>query len=244
MNFTDDKNEQDRLRLLLQHDLLQEIEEPRYREIAEIASLVCRTPVSLVTVLDTVTQYHKGQVGFLHATLPIEASFCRHAVEVPEVPLIIPDARLDERFRNNPLVIAEKPIIFYAGFPLVLPAGTAIGALCVIDEKPRKLSEEQLRILSKLANQVVTLFSLQRVSRQLRERKMQLRRAIEDKEEYIDKIAHDIKTALRSIEVSAEVLQRAVGSAPDSSAQQHLMNIQEASSSTMQFINDLSEATV
>jgi predicted Ser/Thr protein kinase len=129
--------------------------EPAFSNIARLAAHVCGTPVALVSLVDRQRQWFKAKVGVAISETPREHSFCGHAIAADQ-PLIVPDALADPRFRDNPLVTAEPTIRFYAGVPLRLGPGSALGTLCVIDRVPRQLSSAQIDALRLLADQVMT----------------------------------------------------------------------------------------
>jgi GAF domain-containing protein len=126
--------------------------EQDFEEIAELAAIVCGTPISIVSVLDDEWQYHKASLGMAFSRLPITVSFCRHTVAQEGV-FIVPDAQADPRFAKNPIVTGEPHVRFYAGAPIHSPEGDKIGALCVIDTIPRELKAYQTHALALLARQ-------------------------------------------------------------------------------------------
>lgn len=128
--------------------------EPIFELLARLASTICGTPISLVSLLDDRRQWFKANVGLDGVSETArDFAFCDHAIEGAEV-MEVPDALLDERFQTNPLVTGEPGIRFYAGAPIVMPGGERLGTLCVIDRQPRQLSPEQLHGLSDLADVV------------------------------------------------------------------------------------------
>jgi len=154
-----------RLEALEAYDVLDTAPEPEFDDIVFIASTVCRTPVSLVSLVEQDRQWFKARIGFEPCQTPIEQSVCAHALDQTEL-LIIPDLTTDPRTSRNTLVTEAPFIRFYAGAPLIVPDGTVIGTLCVIDTAPRPdgLDENQQAVLQALARQVVALLETRRVS--------------------------------------------------------------------------------
>ncbi|MGF9567705.1 GAF domain-containing protein [Neorhizobium sp. BT27B] len=154
-----------RLELLEAYDILNTPPEPEFDDIVLIASEVCQTPVSLVSLVEKDRQWFKARVGFEACETPIEQSVCAHSLSSSDI-LIIPDLALDVRTRNNGLVAEPPHIRFYAGAPLRSRDGTAIGTLCVIDTAPRPegLTASQQKILSALARQVMAHLETRRSS--------------------------------------------------------------------------------
>jgi diguanylate cyclase (GGDEF)-like protein len=110
-------------------------------------------PIALVSLVDENRQWFKSCEGLSVSETPRDISFCGHAILGNEI-FIIPDATKDERFEDNPLVLDEPNIRFYAGCPLRFPNGSKLGTLCLIDRIPRSLCEEDLEALRDLASMV------------------------------------------------------------------------------------------
>ena len=125
--------------------------EPEFDALVRTASLVCGVPVSMLTLIDAHRQWFKaqqGMPGLLEG--PRDTAFCAHAV-LGDALFVVPDARLDHRFADNPLVLGEPHIRFYAGAPVRLSGGEHIGTLCVVDREPRELDAAQREVLQQLA---------------------------------------------------------------------------------------------
>lgn len=137
--------------------------EAAFDDFTVLASRLLDTPIALISLVDERRQWFKSQVGLDACETPREWAFCAHALEQLHV-LEVPDALTDTRFANNPLVLGEPSIRFYAGAPLATPDGAVLGTLCVIDSKPRQLTDLERDTLTRLARQVVHLLELRRVS--------------------------------------------------------------------------------
>ena len=153
-------NEQERLQELIRYEVLYTQYEEDFDQIVQLASAICKTPISTITLLDFNKQWFKAKTGVDNAEGDRDTSFCGHAIVEDEAIMIVNDALEDQRFVDNPLVIGEPKIRFYAGYPLVSPSGYKLGTLCVIDRVPRSLTAEQELTLKILGNQVVKLFEL------------------------------------------------------------------------------------
>lgn len=156
-----------RMDALTSYAILDSLPEEDYDAITRIASQLCEMPISLITLLDDHRQWFKSSVGMADRQTPRKYAFCDHAIRKSDELMEVPDARLDSRFVDNPLTTGEPHVIFYAGVPLVDNQGLALGALCVIDNKPNKLSDQQAATLKSLARQVVNLLTLRRSQAQL-----------------------------------------------------------------------------
>jgi GAF domain-containing protein len=134
--------ERARVAALAEFHILDTEPEEAYDEVARLASYVCHTPTALVTFVDAGRQWFKSRAGFALRETPREVSFCAHAILQPG-PLAATDALDDDRFRDNPLVLEEPYICFYAGFPLTSEEGHRLSTLCVIDSAKRVLFPDQ-----------------------------------------------------------------------------------------------------
>lgn len=155
-----------RLEALRQYNILDTPSEQAYDDFTLLASSICQVPIALISLVDAERQWFKSKIGLdVHQTAR-DIAFCGHII-LSDRTLIIKDTSLDGRFYDNPLVTSAPHIRFYAGAPLITPAGYIIGSLCVIDRQPRDLSDAQKIALEALARQVVTQLELRRVSAHL-----------------------------------------------------------------------------
>ncbi|MEJ6007819.1 PAS domain-containing protein [Paucibacter sp. AS339] len=132
-------------------DVLDSPPEPAFDALVRVASLVCGVPISLISLIDAERQWFKANIGLPGVTeTPRELAFCAHAVLGDEL-FDVPDASLDPRFADNPLVTGGPDIRFYAGAPICLSDGIRVGTLCVIDRQPHHLNDTQREVLRQLA---------------------------------------------------------------------------------------------
>ncbi len=156
-------DEEQRLRDLQRHGVLDGPSDEHFDRIVRLASAVLDTPIALVSLVDRDRQWFLSRHGLEARQTPREMAFCAHAIAGDAV-LVVPDAREDERFRDNPLVLQEPHVRFYAGAPLRSSEGHNLGTLCVIDQQPRQLSPEQEQVLRSLAELVVRELELRRLT--------------------------------------------------------------------------------
>lgn len=161
-------NENERLEELYKYQILDTPYEKEFDELVQLASQICDIPISLITLVDKERQWFKASVGVDVRETPRDVSFCAHAIHDDKA-LIIRDALEDERFVNNPLVQDQPNIRFYAGVPLISPKGYRMGTLCVIDTRPRDLSDEQINALEVLSRQVSKQMDLMLANNRLAE---------------------------------------------------------------------------
>ncbi|MEC7133780.1 MAG: GAF domain-containing protein [Pseudomonadota bacterium] len=160
------QNEDERLAELLSYDVLDTEAEQLFDDLTALASQICETPIALISLIDPNRQWFKSRVGLDAEETSRDIAFCSHAILQSDV-FEIPNATLDPRFHDNPLVTGAPDIRFYAGAPLITPSGHAIGTLCAIDSKPRKLTETQKASLQTLSKSVVAHLELKRKNREL-----------------------------------------------------------------------------
>ncbi len=153
--------EEARLQVLRKYHILDSEPEIAFDDLALLASHICETPMAAISLVDEDRQWFKARIGFTTAETPRSISFCTHAIQQRDI-FVVPDATKDDRLRNNPQVAGDPHIRFYAGAPLLAREGHALGTLCVVDRKPRKLSETQLEALTALCRQVEAQLELRR----------------------------------------------------------------------------------
>jgi serine phosphatase RsbU (regulator of sigma subunit) len=175
------ENEKERLEVLERYGIMDTVEEDDFNELVQLASEICGTPISLISLLDDERQWFKAKVGLDPRETPKEQAFCAHAIHQDEI-FEIEDASKDERFFDNPLVTEDPDIRFYAGMPLETADGYKLGTLCVIDTKPRVLTESQKKTLKTLARQVMTQLELRLKMREMAD----LNNTIEDQKKLVE----------------------------------------------------------
>ena len=153
-------DESTRLAALNELRILDTLPEQAYEDIVALASQICGTPIGLVSLVDSERQWFKARVGLEAAETHRDLAFCAHAIVGAEPVFIVEDTARDQRFADNPLVTGGPCIRFYAGAPIVMAGGQALGTVCVIDTVPRVLNAGQTRALQALARQAAALLEL------------------------------------------------------------------------------------
>jgi GAF domain-containing protein len=173
------KKKQESARLSTLHDLsiLDTLPEQEFDEIVDLAASLCDVPVCLFSLVDENRQWFKSCIGLSVKETSREISFCSHAIQQPESPLIIPDAREDDRFKNNPLVTGEPNLVFYAGFP-VIHDGMPMGTICLVDYKKRTLSPLQTKAMKTFAHNIAQLLQLRKEKQSISKEKRLLTKAL------------------------------------------------------------------
>ena len=195
-----------RIETLHKYAILDTLEERAFDDVTMLASFICDAPIALISLIDTDRQWFKSRVGILASETPREHAFCAHAILEKQEVLVVPDATDDPRFRDNPMVIGEPGIRFYAGAPLITPDGSALGTLCVLDSEPREIPADRIAALRALARQVVAQLELRRVIAELDQSAAELReynRRLEEYQNQLEVYQKEIKTANATLEANS-----------------------------------------
>jgi signal transduction histidine kinase len=180
-----------RLKTLYDYDVLDTEAEKIFDDITQLAAQICDTPITLISLVDSNRQWFKSKVGLEAEETSRDIAFCAHAIHQKEI-FEVEDTLQDIRFFDNPLVTSAPNIRFYAGTPLVSHDGHTIGTLCVIDDKPNKLTEDQRQALEVLGRSVISQM-------ELRKKINQLKKANEHKTEFLSNMSHELRTPLNAI---------------------------------------------
>lgn len=191
-------SERARQKSLYSINILDTLPEKDYDQITQLASYICGTEISVISFIDNDRQWFKSQIGLGTSETSRDVSFCGHAINRPHEIFEIENAVEDTRFHDNPLVTGDPNIRFYAGVPLVKD-GNALGTLCVIDSKPKKLNKQQKEALTGLANQVMKLLELRSKKFELEAKIDQLNAAYHELHTFSYSISHNLKAPLGNI---------------------------------------------
>lgn len=168
-------NEEERAQSLEQLRVLDSVSETVFDDVVRLATTLCEVPIALVSLVDRDRQWFKSCIGLEVQQTHRDLAFCAHAILNPTDVMVVEDATLDARFACSPLVKGPPYICFYAGAPIVTEAGHALGTVCVIDIRPRTLSEPQIAALQILARQAAALLDARFIQIQRDEQVAQLR---------------------------------------------------------------------
>jgi signal transduction histidine kinase len=198
-------NEIERLAALYSLDILDSPPEKDFDDIVALAAGVCETPMSAVSLVDADREWAKASTGVELAETSRDVSFCAHAILGRDL-MVIPDAREDVRFADNPIVTATNGIRFYAGAPLLTTDGFTLGTLCVMDTVPRRLDVEQQQALRALARQVTAQLELRRYAFALANTTARLQELERRKDDLAGLVGGELRSSLRLMSAYLERL--------------------------------------
>lgn len=231
--------EKERQKNLDSYSILDTMEEEDYDNITAIAAEICGTPIALISLIDDKRQWFKSHHGLDATETPKELAFCAHAINTPDRPFMIQDARIDERFHDNPLVTGDPHVIFYAGIPLVSDEGFPLGTLCVIDHQPNQLTQKQLESMKALSTQVINLLRLRKNQSLLEQTILSLEEKNQVLEQFAIIAAHDLKSPLIGISGMATCFSQMYASKIDQDGREMLDLIVSSSDKLRRLIDGL-----
>ena len=221
-----------RRQTLRSFDLPEKPLNPRFDAYVDIAARLCRAPMAMLSVVGDDRHWVKASVGLREEQLPREHTFCALAIANPQETMVVSDATNDRRFCDNPFVRHNPGVRFYAGVPLVVEQGLAIGTLCVLDTTPRTLDSTQQGALELLAGQVCDRLVLEREHRRLLNANEQL-------EDFAYSAAHDLRAPLRHMQQFSNLLGQEHGGVLDDEGHRFLAYIQNSAGRLQDLVETL-----
>lgn len=237
----DHKNERERLENLKSYSILDTLSESDYDDMTAIAAEICGTEISLISLIDDKRQWFKSTHGIDLKETPREISFCAHAINAEKNIFIVPDAKSDERFHDNPMVTGESSVAFYAGVPLISDNGLPLGALCVIDKNAKSLNTKQINSLKALGRQVMHLLNLRKTKLTLEKTLENLEDKNLELERFAFLAAHDLKSPLSNISGLSQLFLESYGSKVDEDGKEMIRLISSSSNTLSKLIDGLLE---
>lgn len=191
-------NEADRLAALHRYGVLDTPPDPRFDRIVALAAQLFDMPIALVSLVDAERQWFKARLGVEDRETTRDTAICAHVV-ASGAALEVPDVPADARFADFPLVVGPPHIRFYAGAPLLDPDGHALGTLCVIDQKPRQLNEQQRQLLTDLAGMAMDALLLHRTLMEAKQARAEAEYANRAKSNFLAFMSHELRTPLNAV---------------------------------------------
>ncbi|GGL40443.1 GAF domain-containing sensor histidine kinase [Planomonospora parontospora] len=225
-----------RVRELDELNALESLLEPDFQAIAISAAHVCRAPIALVNLVAEDRQYVKGRAGTDLTGVNPPVPFCDHTVAGCEL-LEVPDAAADPRFRDTPIVTGPPHIRSYTGVPLITGQGNALGTVCVMDHRPRRLDAAQHQALHTLATHAATLIELHGRAHQTEEVLRRLHALEQLKNQFLRSVNHELRTPLTAIRSYLELAQD--GDLDTATTRRFLQGIERSSERMLRLVNAL-----
>ena len=222
------KTEEERLKELYSYDILDTADEKEFDDLTQLASDICGTPIALISLVDPDRQWFKSKVGIDAVETSRDIAFCAHAILQKDI-FEVEDTLDDSRFSDNPLVTDGPKIRSYAGTPLITPNGHALGTLCTISDKPKKLSSKQRRALEVLGNEVVSRLELKKKIKELK-------KASDFKSMFLSNVSHEIRTPMNGVIGLTDLL---LDSQLNFEQKNYATSIKRSGESLLRIINDV-----
>lgn len=224
-------NEEERIALLHKLRILDTPADQVLDNITAIVAEYYDVPTCLISLVDSERQWFKSSHGYECGQGPREHAFCSHAI-LQEQALIVEDARVDERFRDNPLVVGNPFVVSYVGFPITINHNLRLGTLCIIDHKPRHFSERELKLIKSFATQVETLFTL-------RLKNIELQEMANYRARFLAEMSHEIRTPVSGIMSISYILQEKAQATQNTDIKEYSEILIDCSSDLLTVVNDI-----
>ncbi len=225
------RNENERLNLLRRLNILDTPKEHSFDVLTSTISRLFDVPVCLVSLVDLDRQWFKSHHGIDSSETPRDIAFCAHAILNP-TPLIVEDARRDERFSSNPLVTGEPHVVSYVGIPITMDEDLRLGTLCLLDHRPRKFSDDQIELLRSFANQVETLLKL-------RLKNIELEEMASFRAKFLAEMSHEIRTPVTGITSIAHILRDKAMLIGDKNIEEYSEILLDCTGDLLSVVNDI-----
>ena len=236
------ENDVARVAALQKYNVLYTDKEEEYDQITQLASQITDMPISLISFVDEDDVWYKSTKGMDLCAVDRDLSFCSYAIEANNTVFILEDIKNNPQYKNHPFVnLEENPVQFYAGVCLIDREGHKLGTLCVIDNKPNKISDSQVKSLKTLAKQVVKLIELHQANYVLNKIKKSLQNKNTELKSFAGVVSHDMKMPLANIIITTDILKAKYSKVLDTNAKEHLKSLKRSSFSLSDYITGLLE---
>ncbi|WP_300441862.1 GAF domain-containing sensor histidine kinase [Christiangramia sp.] len=235
-------NEERRLKGVRQLGLLNSLPQETFDNITTLAREICKSSIALLTILDEEKQWFKSKKGFSEDETARDISFCGHAILEPNSLFEVENALEDERFQDNPLVASEEMHFrSYAGVPILNKDGLAMGTLCVINKKEKKLSINQKKSLIALGKQVEILYETHLKNEELKQIRKEQEETNKMLKQFASNVSHDLKMPLANIILTTDMLKAKYKDSLDDQGLDYLNYIKKSGLTLSQYITSILE---
>ena len=234
-NSSEEEIEKKRVEDLINYQILDTPEEKIFDLITKLSSAICHTPISLISFIDNSRHWNKSKVGIDIKECQKEISICNHTIKQNDI-LIVENTLEDHRFKDYPSVGGEGKIRFYAGVPLKTKSGNNIGTLCVIDIKPRTLTNDQKLLLKTLGEKIVIEVESRKNKIDLKYMNEKVNLLSQAKDNFLINMSHEIRTPLNAIYGFTELLTK---SKVDEKQKEYISIIKSSVENLIMMINDI-----
>ncbi|GAA0870940.1 ATP-binding protein [Gangjinia marincola] len=233
-------NEFDRLQAVRSYDILHTPAESEFDEITRLAKQITGVPISLISIVDDSEVWFKSADGMNICSSDRLLSFCSHTITQPDHQLVIENTKEHPLFYDHPFVKdAKEPIMFYAGISLIDKNNFSLGTLCVIDNEPNSITQDQLNALKILANQVTRLIEYKKTNNRFKEAKRRLEEQNSELKNFAGVISHDMKMPLANMVVTTDVLRKKYEESLDDQGVRYLDYLKQSSFTLSKYITDI-----
>lgn len=236
-------NEKERLKSLHEYGILDTLSEKEFDDITRLAAKVCQTSMAYICFIDEKRQWFKSCFGFQLSEIHRDLSIDAFAIQQQESVLMIPDTRADHRFSENPLITNHPQFVSYGAAALVTNDGYALGTLCVANNQPYKLNEEQLEYLKILSNQVIQLLELKKAINIIHHQSIEMGELSIELHNFASLVANEIKDPNHTNFTLTEILLTKLGPSLEEDDFDDLKTIRNISLDIHNLINGLLEHT-
>src|SRR5690554_1448553 len=234
------QDEKERIKAVRGYHLSDDSQEQDFDNITSLAVNICNVPSATIVLVEADRNIVKSYCGTHFKEVKREGSFSEYTIQERAEIFIVEDARKDIRFQENPLVKSQD-VVFYAGVPLVNPAGYALGALCIFDTSPRKLTKRQIKALVSLAFQVVRLFRVRKYTKNTLALQEELKQRNEELKDFAGVVSHDMKMPLANMIITSDLLRSKYATELDKEANDYLDYIKQSALTLSSYITRLLE---
>lgn len=231
--------EERRINALKSYDILDTTPESDFDDVTLIATQICDTPISFISLIDEERQWFKSSQGAELKSIPRSQSVCDTAIKTPLEMTIIEDAREDDRFYNASFVKPPFNLVFYASVPLLSPDGFPIGTICVVDKKPRKLSVKQKDALKALSRQVMMALEIRKNKRELEQSLKALVYKNVALEGFTDSYVNNMRSPLSTISLISDLTRKKYSTSLNQKDAEYLNIIETSTNKVLNMLNDV-----